>query len=401
VSAVRATRPPPVHALTGIRFFAAVHVVIYHYAGGALATAPSWLKAIVACGPSAVGLFYILSGAVLVYSCTNDDGALNSSRAWFWRARFARIYPIYLFALFLDAPFFASALFKLHDGLGVVLWGIALGIPVLLLLHAWIPLTVFAWNTPGWSLSNEGFFYALFPSLTRRLQTASTGQLFRRGAMFYALALLAPLAVLAAQRFGGSGLEVRVPAGAGGLDLNTWIVRFAGFSPIARLPEFLIGICLGHWLKTRRGTWSPFNAGVLELAAVGGLVIAWIGLGSYPQQTKIWLDSGLLAPLFALIVAALTVGTGPMARVLSTAPLVILGDASYALYILQEPVVIWTAKLPIIGLLAPWLSFSIYLIIVIGASIVCQRFGAEPVRRWLLRSRDSSRVPALQPAQGL
>ena len=44
-----------------------------------------------------------------------------------------------------------------------------------LLLHAWTPLTVFAWNTPGWSVSAEAFFYALFPSLIERLKAHPPG----------------------------------------------------------------------------------------------------------------------------------------------------------------------------------------------------------------------------------
>jgi peptidoglycan/LPS O-acetylase OafA/YrhL len=393
-------RPSPVHALTGIRFFAALHVVLFHYAGGALTEAPWWVRSIVACGPSAVGLFYILSGAVLVYSCTTPDGALSSSRTSFWRARFARIYPTYLLALVLDAPFFASALLKTHDGLSIVIWGIALGIPALLLLHAWTPLTVFGWNTPGWSLSAEAFFYWLFPSVAPRLRATRTNQLIRWMILFYALALVSPLLVLAAERYGGSLLTVRVPPGPGGLDLHAWVVRFAGFSPIARVPEFLIGVCLGHWLKVRRGTWSPQQAGLLELVAFGTLAIAWVALGTYPQQSKIWLDSGLLAPVFALVIVALTLGSGPIGRLLATAPLVVLGDASYALYILQEPIVIWTAKVPVIRSLPISLLVLVYLVIVVACSVLCQRFAAEPIRRWLVRSRDVKPVATLQPAGG-
>jgi peptidoglycan/LPS O-acetylase OafA/YrhL len=395
-----AKRVPPVHALTGIRFFAAIHVVLYHYASSSLSSAPWWLRAVVACGPSAVGLFYILSGAVLVYSCTNDDGALSSSRASFWRARFARIYPIYFFALVLDAPFFASALLKAHDGLAVLVWAVALGAPVLLLLHAWTPLTVFAWNTPGWSLSAEAFFYSLFPSAVTRLRNRSTSQLLRKGAVLYAFALVAPLVVFLAERSGSPLLAIRVPSGAAGLDLHTWLVRFAGFSPIARLPEFLLGICLGHWLKTRRGILSTFEAGALEVLAFGALVTAWVALGSHPGESKIWLDSGLLAPIFATIIAVLTLGSGPVARFLSTGPLVVLGDASYALYILQEPVLIWTAKLPLLRTLPTHVFVPIFVVIVIATSVICQRLIAEPARRWILKSRGHKAVPTLQPAQG-
>ncbi len=330
-------RRPPLPALTGIRFFAAIHVVLYHYAGEALAGAHWSILAVVACGPSAVSLFYVLSGIVLVYSCTDDGGALSSSRGSFWKARFARIYPTYLLALLIDAPFFLSAMLKAHDGIGVALWGVPLGLAAVLLLHAWTPLTVFAWNTPGWSVSAEAFFYALFPSLTARLKDASTWRLLGRALVFYGASLVAPLLVVAAGLSGSSLLNVRVPSGGGGLDLHTWIVRFAGFSPISRLPEFLIGICLGYWLSRSRPALSPSRATGLELTALALLISGWVALGAHPQS-KTWLDSGLLSPLFALLIVALALGSGLMARLLSIHPFQLLGNASYAIYILQEPV---------------------------------------------------------------
>jgi peptidoglycan/LPS O-acetylase OafA/YrhL len=56
-----------------------------------------------------VGLFYVLSGAVLVYSGATEEGGLAASRHSLWRARFARIYPAYLLALLISAPFVVSA----------------------------------------------------------------------------------------------------------------------------------------------------------------------------------------------------------------------------------------------------------------------------------------------------
>jgi peptidoglycan/LPS O-acetylase OafA/YrhL len=392
-------RRTPLRALTGIRFFAALHVVVFHYGREALAGAHWSILAIVACGPSAVSLFYVLSGIVLVYSCTNDNRELSSSRWAFWRARFARIYPTYLLALLIDGPFFLSAMLKAHDGIDVAVWGVPLGLAAVFLLHAWTPLTVFAWNTPGWSVSAEAFFYSLFPSLTARLKGRSTRQLLGRALFFYGVSLIAPLLVIAAELSGSSLLQVRVPSGAGGLDLQTWIVRFAGFSPITRLPEFLIGICVGHWLTSSRPALSPSRATCLELGAVALLVSAWLALGAY-AHSKTWLDSGLLSPLFVLLIVALALESGVLARLLSLRPLQTLGDASYAMYILQEPVLIWTAKLPLLGTLPKPIFFPLYVLTLIAVSLACQRFVAEPARIWLLGRRNRGRVGGLQPAQG-
>jgi peptidoglycan/LPS O-acetylase OafA/YrhL len=78
-----------------------------------------------------------------------------------------------------------------------------------------------------------------------------------------------------------------------------------------------------------------------------------------------------------------------MARLLSSAPLQILGSASYALYILQEPVLIWCLKVPVIGTLPSRVFVPIFVVTLIAASVGCQRFLAEPARVWLVRSKSS------------
>ena len=385
-------RPLPIAALTGVRFLAALHVVLYHYSGNLFVSAAWPVRAIIASGPSAVGLFYVLSGAVLTYSCTDDRGQLTDTRRSFWAARFARIYPLYLLALVIDLPFFVSALMTAYDGAGVLLWGGTIGAAVLLLLHAWTPVTVFVWNIPGWSISVEAFFYGLFPSLIARMRGIGTKTLVARTLLFYGLALIPPVIVLA---FGFSNAADRgmpmPPAGAG-LDLYAWVTRVCGFSPIARLPEFLIGICLGQWLRRRNDSAPTFRrAALLEAAAVTMLAAAWLLLGSRAGG-KVWLDSGVLAPAFVLLIAVLATGSGPLARFLSTRPLQALGHASYAMYILQQPVLIWALKVPFLSALPIHVFVPLFVGLLIALSLACQRYVAEPARSWL-RSRRPASTP--------
>jgi peptidoglycan/LPS O-acetylase OafA/YrhL len=332
---------------------------------------------------------------VLVYSCTTNDGALSASRESFWRARFARIYPTYLVALLIDAPWFVSALMKAHDGVAVVTWGIFLGATALLLVHAWTPLTVFGWNTPGWSVSAEAFFYSVFPAAAPRLRCRSLREFLTRGTVLYGLALVPPLLLLAARLWGGPVMHLRVPSGGAGLEVGVWLERFLGFSPIARLPEFLIGVCLGHWLRARRSTPSVGQAAMLEVAVVASLLLAWIGLGANPGA-KLWLDSGLLAPLFVALIATLALGVGPLARFLSIRPLQVLGEASYAMYILQEPVLIWALRLPMIGSQPRHVFVPFYVLLLIVLSMACQRYIAEPARLWLIGRANQTRGRTLQ-----
>ncbi len=91
-------------ALTGLRFIAAAHVVLYHCEFSSLPFLPVGLRNIVGRGEASVGLFFLLSGFVLTYGCSEAAGDRSQARARFWWARVARIYPLYLFGLLLTLP---------------------------------------------------------------------------------------------------------------------------------------------------------------------------------------------------------------------------------------------------------------------------------------------------------
>ncbi len=91
-------------ALNGLRFLAALAVVIFHYAPrvGGYARLPEILKNLIEEGPAAVGFFFILSGFVLAHRHLN--GGPRVQAADFYWARFARLYPAYLLAFLLFLP---------------------------------------------------------------------------------------------------------------------------------------------------------------------------------------------------------------------------------------------------------------------------------------------------------
>ena len=96
------TAPASIPALTGLRFVAALWVVISHY-GLALAYPPG-LREVGAQGGAAVSLFFVLSGFVLTYNYADwfrDDCARVGRFAW---ARFTRICPMHLVALLAMTP---------------------------------------------------------------------------------------------------------------------------------------------------------------------------------------------------------------------------------------------------------------------------------------------------------
>src|SRR5438067_1929482 len=77
-------------ALTGLRFLAALVVVIDHTGYGPLAAM------VAPFGGVAVTLFFILSGFILTYTYTRNGTAVHGGWRAFYIARIARVYPLYL-----------------------------------------------------------------------------------------------------------------------------------------------------------------------------------------------------------------------------------------------------------------------------------------------------------------
>ncbi len=157
------------HALTGLRFIAALLVVLFHFEGtwrwDAFVLSPTPLIPITIRqalhnfsfnGFVGVNIFFILSGFVLAYNYLTPTNTLNGTRKAFWVARVARIYPVYLLGILFGAMPYAWN----HAASAPP---IVTGVSALTLVQAWQPYVGTAWNPPGWSLSAEIFFYMLFP----------------------------------------------------------------------------------------------------------------------------------------------------------------------------------------------------------------------------------------------
>lgn len=305
---------PTLPALTSLRFFAALYVVLFH---GASTLVHSQLgRSFVGTGFVAVNLFFVLSGFVLAYTYSDKEGQLRGTQRAFWSARFARVYPVYAASLLLGTPLYWQTL---HAGASLpsaLVKAVVAGGASLLLLQAWWYRIATAWNTPAWSLSVEAFLYLVFPLALPRIT-----RMMRQWSIWYvagAMWVVAMLVPLAYQLTNKGATDLR----AEGAALDT--IRFI---PVIHVPSFLIGVVAGRaYLEGKRApSWLAGVAIVLVSAAL--CAGAWL---PYPM-----LHSGLLSPLFALLVFALADSQSVVARVLSARVLVVLGDASYALYLLH------------------------------------------------------------------
>ena len=359
---VNPSRAPNLPALTGLRFFAALAVLDVHFGRWLPPTGP--LHTLVGRGSFAVSLFFVLSGFILAYTYATPDSTLRGTAGAFYRARFARIYPVYLTGLLLALatpdPFYPNT----PRALALL--------PTLALVQSWLPSLVQAINGPGWSLSAEAFFYALFPLLLRTCLRMGTRQ---------RIGLIAVLWL-------GSALVQHQAAlvGAG---------ETLDILPLARLPEFLIGIlACGIWSARRRHEWGARRCDLVAVSSIGSALLV---LGYAPDAWNQVLLTGGLAPLWALLLYALATGRGTITRTLGCRPLATLGAASYSLYILHWP--LWCALAAFSGtpswtlLHVPWF-FGMYMLIAIACSVLAHRYVEEPGRR-ALRGTHRARPRAL------
>lgn len=151
--------------LTGLRFLAALWVVLYHadlffWAHPLIPASGMWwpLHTSVDEGYLGVNLFFLLSGFILATVYLDGAGHLMGGLRAYAAGRVGRIVPVYLLSLALAWTFT-----DLHGH------PLATGLATLLLLHAWLPWYPLLWNSVGWTLSDEAAFYTLFPRLGPRL----------------------------------------------------------------------------------------------------------------------------------------------------------------------------------------------------------------------------------------
>ena len=326
------TARPRLSELTSLRFFAALHVMFFHAYAMHVITVDGWLRQISSIGYVGVSLFFVLSGFILVYTYAGAPIIVSG----FWRARFARVYPAYLFSLLFTAPFFFYA--ATHLPIPFFAWAshhmkLASFLP-LVLLQSWVPQGAMSWNPVAWSLSVEALFYFLFPFLLPILARLTRGSLFVIAALcwsvglsitgWYALTNPDHLTIIDSDQ------------------LNAFWLNTIKFFPLMRLPEFVLGMATGLiFLKSKSpadpATAKPSSSNdALATGLLAAGVLAGAGAAIFSAQISFaMLHTALLAPAFAAIVYGLALQP-KWTAFLRWSPLVLLGNASYSFYLLHS-----------------------------------------------------------------
>lgn len=287
-------------SLTALRFWAALLVVTYHLTRQVGSIQP--ISALVYFGRSGVTFFFVLSGFVLAWTYL---GTAVRLRVFLWR-RFARLWPLVAVTAVLSLVAYAA--------LGVAVSPIK-ALSTFLFLQAWRVDWAAGANPAAWSLSDEAFFYLLFPLLL----VAATHP--RARTLLWVLAGLTVPVLFLLARYGG------------------WMDTRFDYFPPSRLVHFVVGVLCGAAL--RRGARIR-----LGLGAAAALVVAYhtalfalhlaFGSGRWIYSGSQWWS---VVPFTLLIVAAAQADLDGRSTILTKSWALRLGHWSFAWYLVHEIVV--------------------------------------------------------------
>jgi peptidoglycan/LPS O-acetylase OafA/YrhL len=350
------TRPvetiaPPLHgtretdaidSLTGLRFIAAFSVLVAHASNGLMAfEVPSPLVQYFAQGP-AIGmpLFFVLSGFVIHYNyAKNFRYAFVGPTLDFFIARFARLYPLYLFLLII---YLANQ--RIVPGAISGEYDLSHLLRYLLLWQAWsIEYRGTTWFghlllPPAWSISVEVFFYALYPLLALSLLKLKTVArisfvLFPLVLVYYVVIVLCFSYFDELRVWGNQAFQINADP------QNALLGWFLNTGPVGRIWEFLMGALVAQaYLVLRSRPAGAYENQIGTFVLYGSIIAVAViydamrynrffgFFGSYP---------GGLSALFALIMFCCARYKNSLISALGSSALVKLGDASYSIYLIH------------------------------------------------------------------
>ena len=354
-----------------LRAFAALLVVYTHSVAQMAIFAPSWqlrTPVFISMATFGVDLFFVISGFIIYLSAERLNGRIPAF-SFLWH-RFRRINPAYYAAVLLTVITWIPSLLR-HQRPPVTGWQL-LSWTILLPLPGDPARAI----SQAWTLSFEWFFYLLFFLLI----------------------------LLRAQRKGRI-----LCCCLAGLSLLGWLLRsdltgLAIFYTDPLLWEFLLGVAVG--IIYRR--WSPGRKFALCLLVPGivlGLLFMLTGFGDSqavpaPPPPLRYLHAICWGSAAALVVAGCVFleKTGTSPRLFRHRAILLLGDASYSIYLFHLLVLGLIAALYLrVGFfLNADALIPIHAVIAVAGSLVFYRWVEKPLLNWL-RSIPPSDPPRPTP----
>jgi peptidoglycan/LPS O-acetylase OafA/YrhL len=408
--------PDAVPGLTGLRFIAAFSVLIAHGFGVLMQGHDSpgsvayWVTQASGFGMT---LFFVLSGFVIHYNYATlvTAGRLRGTAAYLW-ARFARLYPLFLLTLLgyllvsrKHYEFWAGHPEQLHSALQALPY-------FLFSVQSWLyrPVgdTTLIYAIGGsssvtWSISTEWFFYFLYPLvawliLRSRTSRSTVVLVVAWCALWIALATAlydraADINAWAVARYGPIA-EMREPQDVYAAQ-DSYLRWLLYFSPYLRMGEFVLGSLIAQLyvqLRSRKPDALENTIGTLVLLAAAISTIPITYLMYSPDVganifRKMYMNFGL-APSAALVVFCAARYDNVLSRLLTSRPALILGDASYSIYLTHFLVLMVAFKLigtVVHGAIFNAVALTLSTLAILLVSVLLYTFYELPARKWLRR----------------
>ena len=283
------------------RFFAAIIVVLFHFAYCIPPFDEGILNRLIGNGHFAVTFFFVLSGFVMVLSNQKTNLKLYTEKIRFWKKRAIRLLPLYYLAILMYVIFTLGVKNPI-DWKEMLLNIIG--------VHAWDLNPQPLINPPSWSLSAEFFFYLLTPPLLLFSQSRSI-----KKNIFIAI-LVWLITVIAFVFF---------------MQYHQRDLPF-NFFPLLHLSTFFIGITTGNiWIAI--GHNISYNKQYFLLFLIMCLTLFCVFNTGFFHKKHI----ALFAPIFAVIIFITVLFEKDNQVKFPNQFFDFLGDLSYPIYILHWP----------------------------------------------------------------
>lgn len=340
--------------LTGLRFYTALWVFLYHfsvYVGGLD-------NFFFDKGYLGVDIFFVLSGFILTYAYYKSfflEEITFRKYYNFLLKRFAKIYPLQILTFLIVGILLYVGKYVFHQEDLIIRKDHV--VSNLLMIHAWNINDALSWNTHSWSLSDEWFAY-LFLFLISAMAVKMNKAIGR-------IILLAAVLFFVVRWF---NIE--------NFDLNEY--TYNGLERI--IPEFFLGVSIGL---------LRFDLPLSKKAASFGFVFSLIVLITL-TVTDYKMDA-LCMLVFAGIIYSLSFPTY-FDRFFDSKKIVYLGNISFAFYMFQltafylfKPFQTYIGRME----LGNYLSIAIELLLLIFINLIMAslafRYFEEPARLYLVK----------------
>lgn len=358
--------------LTSLRFFAAMMIVLHHAHGKFGLGNPTFPGYAMDQG---VSFFFVLSGFILTYVYPSLD--TWSERKRFITLRIARIWPAHVCALVLLILLFLPKSIQFPDSKHYGILAMNIG-----MLHSWIPFKdfFFSFNSPSWSISTELFFYLSFIFLIPAWSKTWQWKLCLSGLVAISMIYLCNVLKLPGFTMQSTGLTADA---------------LINIHPVTRLFEFVLGMAIAMtWQRFGQFNWPAWKISLVEIMVVA-LVMAGVKFtfdlsvsskveSLIGRSGQIWILHSGSCFLFAGLIYFVASGKGVVSKFLSLKVLVLLGEASYSVYLLHQIILrYYDAHSDRFSSLPNTILFTGYLACVILTSLLLWKFVERPSRKWI------------------